>query len=386
MISPEQIRQKAERLFTKAVTAYLQGDCDFFPYRMPADLSLPDTQSELIRQVELLREQAKETRGFGYSILWEEKQKRLYGRNSFPVGIVLETMEDLVKLTRHTQEFRNVTQAVERICQQHPALRKWTEKHWRQLLPLVPVLDQLLLVTAYMEAHPRPNCYLRELPLAISTKLVEEHRGLLREWFDLLLPATAIDSGCDPRNFEQRYGFRAPQPHFLVRFLDADLAEELGCPYAELSLPLESLCGLSPQQAVVFIVENRVNLLTLPPRPRAVAMGGLGRAVTQLASIPWLRQSEVHYWGDLDVDGFEILSSLRNQLPNLRSVMMDIHTLNRYAAYQIAGNGRSGMALENLTDAERQAYEVCQQANLRLEQERIPQDFVNQMVSTPRRL
>ena len=80
MITPQEIAQKANRIYTRAIAAWLASDGSFFPYRMPCDLNLPESQSELIRQVELLRSEAKESLGFGYSIAWEEKAKRLYGQ------------------------------------------------------------------------------------------------------------------------------------------------------------------------------------------------------------------------------------------------------------------------------------------------------------------
>jgi len=76
MISPQAIAIKAERVYDRAITAWLEADTTFFPYRMKCDLSLPESQSELIQQVELLRNESKEARGFGYSITWEEKAKR----------------------------------------------------------------------------------------------------------------------------------------------------------------------------------------------------------------------------------------------------------------------------------------------------------------------
>lgn len=45
------------------------------------------------------------------------------------------------------------------------------------------------------------------------------------------------------------------------------------------------------------------------------------------------------------------------------------------------GNGRTGAELPNLTSEESRAFQVCSVDNLRIEQERVPQDFVLKQLS-----
>jgi hypothetical protein len=383
MIGPDEIIQKANRIYAKAISAWLANDHSFFPYRIPCDLSLPASQSDLILQVEQLRNESKEAKGFGYSVSWEEKAKRLYGKNSYPVAITIDALEDLVKLSRKVTEFRTLQRCVDQVRCQFPELSDWILKHWQRLLLVEGQLEELLAVTQFMMSNPRPNCFTRELPLSISTKLIERHKSLLSSWFDTLLPEGAIDYG-STRSFEQRYGFRYARQHLIVRFLDADLASELGCPWDEFSLPETDLAQLPVESTRVFIVENKVNLLTLPKCARGIALGGVGNGITMFFDVAWLAKQNLYYWGDLDTEGLEILARLRHRFPNTQSLFMDFETLNQHRSLAIRLTNRRAEDTSEpveLTESELAAYRVCKSENLRMEQEHIAQTLVNQCIN-----
>jgi hypothetical protein len=131
------------------------------------------------------------------------------------------------------------------------------------------------------------------------------------------------------------------------------------------------------RDATVIIVENRLNLFTLPRLLRAIGLEGEGKAVTRLENLTWLHDNRIIYWGDIDVDGFQILSSLRSLFPHTESAMMDTVTLDLHQDHVVEGNGQKGAVKSNLTDGELAVYQLCQQRNLRLEQERILQRHVD---------
>jgi hypothetical protein len=123
----------------------------------------------------------------------------------------------------------------------------------------------------------------------------------------------------------------------------------------------------------VVIVENKVNLLTVPPGCYAMALGGLGSGLSLFRYVPWLAMARVSYWGDLDVEGLAILSSLRVMFPHAQSVLMDDVALAALRHLAIAGTGRACAVPPHLTQGERSAFALCAEQNLRIEQERIPQ-------------
>ena len=85
------------------------------------------------------------------------------------------------------------------------------------------------------------------------------------------------------------------------------------------------------------------------------------------------------YWGDIDVAGFQILSSLRTFCPHVRSVLMTDSVLRDHAKLVLAGSGAEFVEPRNLVDDELTAFRQCHQRNLRLEQERLPQPYVDQV-------
>jgi hypothetical protein len=309
MIRPDELRRKAENLYPEFLCAWLAGEA-FFPRTIPANRQL-DANDHVgaITALEALREGSKEVRGFGYSIAWRQKRSRAFGRNPFPERFFFETQNDFLRLLGKQSEFAAFAAAVERLRGEFPELDGWISSHRQLLIEVEPALDGLLQVLRYFRATPRPKCFARELPLSVDTKFIERHECVLREWLDLVLPPDSIRS--DEMHFARRFGLRYPELHIVIRFLDPDLQRELSCPWPELSLPIGALAAVPVRDAEVVIVENKVNLLTLPPRRRTIGLGALGRAVSELRSVRWLATVPITYWGDLDVEGFEILSALR---------------------------------------------------------------------------
>lgn len=145
---------------------------------------------------------------------------------------------------------------------------------------------------------------------------------------------------------------------------------------------MHSLGSLTLSPDMVFIVENKVNLFTLPQVRRAVALGGLGDAVILLKHyLFWLEGIPILYWGDLGVDGLDILSSLWFYFPKTESLMMDMAMLENHQCLAIHNEGGRTEKPDHLTIAEQTAYAKCRDCSLRLEQERIPQSEVLQQFS-----
>ncbi len=211
--------------------------------------------------------------------------------------------------------------------------------------------------------------------MPVDTKFIERNEAILRAWLDILLPPSAID--VNEKKFARRFGLRDGELHYLVRLLDSNLTAELNLPFDELSLPLRHLGSLPVADVTIIIVENKVNLLTLPPRLRTIALGGVGNGVVQLAKLPWLATSRILYWGDIDVDGFRILSTLRNRFPQVESMFMSCDVLERFREFIVPYRSPTATSPVNLTEVERRAFDRCLAESLRLEQEHLPSEFVN---------
>lgn len=380
LVSPEEIADKVAKAYPRFLKCWVSGEADdFFPYRVRVPLKLdPQRHKETIDAHELLLTHSKEQRGWGYTLHREMKRKRDFGTNLVPTAIMVDTLDDFLRLAKKKADFEQTQAVVETAGLAFPKLKDWLVSHVTSVGKLAESLEGLIQVTRYLIAHPMPDCYIRQLPVSVDTKFVERHGTTLKQWLDLLLPASAIN--VNETRLARRYGFRDGQTHHSLRLLDPGLAAELNLPFDELSLPLRYLKTLDVRDCHVFIVENNLNLLTLPAFPRGVAIRGEGNAVTRLEALNWLNQNQLIYWGDIDVEGFQILSRLRNLFPRVRSVMMDRETLSCHQAVAVTGNPGQSDRPANLTSGEADAYAYCLHNQCRLEQERILQTYVEERI------
>jgi hypothetical protein len=373
MIQPDDIRRKAENLYAEFVRSWLI-DGPFFPRVIPCQRSPDPDSTNAVQLMRTLRDASKEALGYGYTVEWQEVNSRRFGRNSFPARIVIETPDDFLRLTGRGRDFDRLRSAVTAIRARHHVLERWIRSNVAALTELAPSVDGLLEVVDVLLKTPRPACFARELPVSVDTKFVERHQKVLRQWLDQILPPHAIRA--DEDHFERRYGLRYAEPHLLVRFLDPSIQQLMGFPCDVLSLPLHTLGTWQITEVSVLIVENKVNLLTVPRCRHAIALGGLGNAVPLLRYLPWLETARIVYWGDLDVEGLAILSSLRALYPQVKSMLMDSNAVATWRHLAVRGTNRTIDAPPHLTDEERMAFEGCAEHNLRIEQERIPQSAV----------
>jgi hypothetical protein len=382
MITPKEIRQKAKRKYLDFLRTTVSGE-GFFPLEIRfRKARAGDDYLALRAWVGELLAGSKRERGFGYTVELEERTLRRYGRQSLPARITIDSEADYLRLIGRLAEFEQWQTAVTRTLDLFPQLRDWLAQYPQRVLPHLAVWHDLLTVCAYFMAQPWPNLYLRELPLPLHTKFVEENQAILRHLLDALLPATAIDP--DEIQFERRFGLRYDEPQIRLRLLDEGLVGELGWPAADISVTVsdcEGMVGVSRSTSetttvTVFIVENKMTFLTLPPVANGVAIWGKGFQVSLLRELTWLAGCDIWYWGDLDAQGFAMLSQLRGYWPQTRSFLMDGAMLARYREFVVAGTAVSEMALTNLDERETAVYQQLLAHNWRLEQERISQTDV----------
>ncbi|NOY12517.1 MAG: DUF2220 domain-containing protein [Deltaproteobacteria bacterium] len=216
-----------------------------------------------------------------------------------------------------------------------------------------------------------------EIP-TVDSKFIEQHKRILRELLDLLLPIETIASevtGLSGSGFERRFGLRYDEPLIRFRILDSALSGPFGL--SDLSIPLRQFQPLDFPCRRVFITENKINGLSFPPVPSSLVIFGLGYGIQALKEVPWLRERPVYYWGDIDTHGFAILSQLRGYFPQTRSLLMDRETLLAGRDLWVCEEpGKRCLAdLPHLDEEEQQLYQdLCSNQlgeNIRLEQERI---------------
>ena len=216
--------------------------------------------------------------------------------------------------------------------------------------------------------------YLRQLPIpGIDTKFFEDHSTILD---DLLTAAQPGYVDLLATRFAERHGLRREEPLIRLRFLDTALQATRGFPVDDLSIPAPAFRALPLSGVRVVITENLRNFLALPMLPGTVAVFGGGNALSLLARSRWLAESAIHYWGDIDAHGFLMLSRLREFYPQTLSIMMDATTLD--VGRDLLGDGAPATfpLPSALTPEEAALFEQTRSGTTRLEQERLPYEFV----------
>ncbi len=128
-----------------------------------------------------------------------------------------------------------------------------------------------------------------------------------------------------------------------------------------------------------------MNGYTFPDAEDSLILFGMGYGVLEMAeSAPWLADKEIYYWGDLDHDGFNILSNLRKVLPEMKihSFLMDKETLLAYVDPKVKDTGNTTTIPDYLTVSEKMAWKLIHDNGWRLEQERIPHEEVEWAVES----
>ena len=364
-----ELRERAEKAWWRSLEARALGT-PFFPWEVPLPRvnSRGDNYEEIVRQCERLLAGSKEKLGRGYSVVSETRNLRLWGKNTVPVRIVFQAAEDLDAFLGRQEQWTVFEQLRAETTGRFPALRDWTARHPRQMFENREKWTDLLAVCAYFVSTPKPGVYLREVPLPLHTKFIEENRGILRLLLDQLLPAGELGGG----GFEARYGLRVPATLVRVRFLDPAIRCRFGFPFEQVGIERADFARLPLAGVNLLITENEITFLTLPPLPNTLGVWGSGFAVTALGDLPVLKEARVWYWGDLDAQGFEILALLRERISTTQALFMDRATWRQFRTHAVPGTAARTSPGPHLTAEETELYEELKGHHLRLEQERIP--------------
>lgn len=329
---------------------------------------------------------SREARGTGFELRHETQNNRVQGTNALPVSAVIRTECDALDLIGKRRAAARFQALADETLSRYPVLRDWLVRRPHRALDHAADWEQVIAVLDWFVAYPRPALYLRQLDIpSVDTKFIESHRKLLAELLDIVLPESAVDrSATGAKAFSRRYGLRTEAP--LVRFRFLDPALYLQGKLSDVSLTPAEFAALEVPAERVFVTENRVNGLAFPESPGSMVVFGLGYGLERLSEIPWLRDVDLHYWGDIDTHGFGILNRLRAALPQARSFLMDRETLEAHR--RLWGSepvgGRYAGDTSRLTEAEEALYKDLLSDRLgeriRLEQERIGYGWLQGML------
>jgi hypothetical protein len=376
MISPNEIKIKAHRKYVSFLQSFIEeqpfnklfirGDKTY------SKSSLPDFEKEIL----LLIGQSKEKKGFGYTLEFQKVKTKFLGTQDLPTSIYFETEKDLLKYLGKEKEVQLFKTNYEKIISIFPELKNWAIQNPSRIIQNQNKWECLLKVCSFFKHNPKPNLYIRELPINVHTKFVEINQSIIKDLLDVLIPEFLNPQ---ERIFEKRFNLKFSEPQVRLKILDKMISNRFFSGLDDIAIPVSHFEKLNLPIQKVIVVENKTTLyttLTLPRINKTIAIFGSGYSVYNLKNVDWFTNLDLLYWGDIDVQGFEILSQFRSYFPQAKSVLMDKVTFERFFENDL-GKSTNITSQLNLSESEQKLYHMLKTNNWRLEQEKIPLDYVN---------
>lgn len=381
MINPSEIKQKALRKYPEFLQAVIE-DKNFFPLKFPVGKTSRN-YIQLRGELNQLIESSKSQIGYGYTVELIIKNTQKLGKQSLPNRISIETESDYLKFLGKQTEFKKFQANIKLILFSIPQLEQWLRQNPTKVIDYADKWSDLLKVCLYFQNNNQPKLYLRELPIAVHTKFIEENKGVLSSLLEEILPFEAIQTvdKYKKHKFEQKFSLRYEEPTVRFRILDKQVKHKYHFPIFDLTTPLSEFEQINFQHLRCFITENKMNLLAFPSLVNSFTIWGGGYRTIMLKSTTWLSNCSIFYWGDIDADGFKILSQFRGYFPHTISIMMNEITFTTFEQFSVKVYPSQPENLLHLTKEEYRLYSLISKQGIRLEQEHISRDYVMEMLS-----
>jgi len=373
---PADLRAQVQKLWSRGelLSALVTGEA-LFPRRLvlkvPSSSEMADRFDEIrtwIGEIRTMPHCRVEMRAFNH---------RVFGANAVPREVWIDAVEDALALIGKQREVTRFTALIEATCKNQPRLLDWLVKRPLRAMELSDEWGQLMEIVAWVQNHPCPGVYLRQVDIpGIHSKFIEANRGVLIELLNAVLAPEVINSSASGvSQFAKLYGFRDKPARIRFRVLDPEYLLLPGCLAQDITLDVENFARLDSKVSRVFITENEINFLAFPQVKDSLVIFGAGYGFEMLRKAEWLSRCRIHYWGDIDTHGFAMLDQLRSQLEHVESFLMDRNTLLTFEPLWGEEEKQTLRDLPRLDPEERALYDDLRdnriRKNLRLEQERI---------------
>lgn len=372
MITPVEIKKKAENKYVAYLQSIVLGE-SFSPIVIAGNKKPNDNTVLFEKELTDLMAYSKEKKGYGYSLIYQKVRTRTHGEQDIPVSICFETEQDYLRFIGKKQTTAYFRKDLEMILSIFPELKEWISRNPCKMIDNHEVWDDLLKVCGYFKRNPAPHLYIRELPIKVHTKFIEQNKTVIRELLDIII---AEHINAEEKLFERRFNLRYDEPLVRFRILDNSICQQRFDGVEDLSIPINQFQLLNLPIRTVYIVENKMNMLTFPYKENSIVVWGHGFGVDVMRDVEWMKTKKIYYWGDLDAHGFQILSEIRTHFYQVESFLMDRDTFDSF----FEGDKGTETNVEKelcLTSEEKEMFKYVKMNNYRLEQEKIPFEYAS---------
>jgi len=315
-----------------------------------------------------------------FNIIYKQFNFRSIGVQLLPYEIKIENLDDYLRLTKKENEYEKFVNLYKKIVKLYPTLKNLILKKPFIVLDYQNEWDNFCTIIDFFLKNKNPNIYIREISLnGVDTKYIERYKKILDILLSDILQIEPLGSIADFA-FEKKYSLKYILPQIRFRVLDDNLKI---LNLSDMTLNIDEFKDLKLECKKVFIVENKITTLSFPKVKESIVIFGSGYKVGVLKDIGWLKDKELYYWGDIDMDGFAILSQIRGYFSSIKSIFMDENTIFRYKHLSVqCAKLSQEKELNHLTEEEMEIYNKLKNntygKNFRLEQERLPFSLITQ--------
>ncbi len=369
----QEIRIKLQKTYNRGdiYKSYIQKS-NIFPicvnFKKIQQKDIQNNFSLLLKKIQVLKDS-------NLPLKYKQFDFKSIGIQNLPVCVQIDSLNEYLDILNVQEYYSRFVENYEKVICKYPILKELILKKPMVILEYSDDWEYFFKIIDFFISNSNPRIYIREISLAnIDTKYIEKHIKIL----DILLSniiGTDVLKSISDWAFEKKYNLKYQLPQVRFRILDDDLAI---CGLKDLTLPIDEFESLIVECKKVFIVENKITFLSFPKNKNSIVIFGSGYNVGVLKNTKWLKDKEIFYWGDIDIDGFAILSQVRGYFSQVQSILMDEDTINKYRYLSAVDTKRKFYKEkpENLTKKEAVIFDNIlfdfYSENFRLEQERLP--------------
>ncbi len=302
----------------------------------------------------------KEYKSYDFNLkfaVFDELNYKTIGTQKVFRGVKFNDFYEMLEFIGKKKEFLKF----EKLLNSDIDLKDFLKQNPKILLDNMDIWDKILEIKNFFVKFPKPNIYIRELPIiGIDTKFIEKHKRLIDK---ILMEVCEYDKNIKTLGnfgFEKKYFLKYPKNR--IRFKNTD--------WNDIEINMEDLDKFKEKK--LFIVENLQTYLAMPIIEDYLVVFGKGFQVASFEN----HNYEIIYWSDIDKAGFSMLGMVRS-FAKTKSFLMDLNTFKKFENLAVEDNEKQYSNL-NLTDEEKECFEYIKSKNKRLEQERIPFWYVKE--------
>lgn len=340
----------------------------------------PETTRQLAEDIKQFQQfEKREGKSKGWTISWEEWNSKKLGRQKWPSSIFIENEEDFLYLIGKESETKEFKHQLKELLAWRKEIRLFLLERPQYVLQNKSVWNDLCLVVDYLLANDVSNHYIRSIPVPVHTKFIEQNKSLI---FDLYKHFSQNSLSEDVASLETVLGLKEKQHLYTLRWLDDELSLKYMHGHEVFGLSTVGLQNVKWEIDELWLVENETNLYILPQRKNALVIFSKGYAFRKLFDIPLFNGTKLFYWGDLDEDGFNMLNTFKKHYSHAISVCMDLQTVMFHQSEMLKQPANYKISfLEYLSKEENEAFQILYDANGRIEQEKLNQEFLSAIIS-----